>query len=143
MSIAQNPKESLMSIYIKRAYWAVSNIHNKVFFNRVRETYIISDREHEIVALLTEQSPVEVALLCITREIVKKAEEEQPEKKVKITKQNENKIIVEPIAEKMQTKKEVQLSQLIETSKSQEELQKTIQEKKTEDEIDSKKELKE
>ena len=93
--------------------------------------------------MLTEQSPVEVALLCITREIVKKAEEEQPEKKVKITKQNENKIIVEPIAGKMQTKEEVQLSQLIETSKSQEELHKTIQEKKTEDEMDNKKKLKE
>ncbi|CAG8767304.1 16790_t:CDS:2, partial [Cetraspora pellucida] len=45
---------------------------------------------------------------------------------VKITKQNENKIIVEPIAGKMQTKEEVQLSQLIETSKGQEELHKTI-----------------
>src|SRR6185295_2559817 len=143
MSTAQNPKESLMSIYIKRAYWAVSNIHNKVFFNRAGETYITPDREDEIVALLTEQSPVEVALLRITREIVKKAEEEQPEKKVKITKQNENKIIVEPIAGKMQTKEEVQLSQLIKTSKGQEELHKVIQEKKTEEETNSRKELQE
>ena len=82
MDIAQSQKESLMSIYIKRAYWAVSNIHNKVFFNQAGRTYATPDREDEIVAMLTEQDPVEVALLRITREIVKKAEEEFPEKRV-------------------------------------------------------------
>src|ERR1043165_3116772 len=95
MSSTQNWRESLMSIYIKRAYWAANNIHNKVFFNQASKTFATPDREDEIVALLTEQDPIEVALLRITREIIKKAEEEQPEKKINIDKQSKDIIIIE------------------------------------------------
>ena len=121
-----------MLIYIKRAYWAVSNIHNKVFFNQASRTYATPDREDEIVAMLIEQDPVEVALLCITREIVRKAEEELPEKRVNISKQNENKIIVEPAIRQMQNKKEEQEHQAAKTNLSYEELYNTIQDDKSE-----------
>src|SRR6185436_75345 len=127
MNTAQNQKESLMSIYIKRAYWAVSNIHNKVFFNQAGRAYATPDREDEIVAMLTEQDPVEVALLRITREIVRKAEEELPDKRVNISKQNENKIIVEPATRQMQNKKEEQDHQSAKVNMSYEELYDTIQ----------------
>src|SRR6185295_5697450 len=142
MSIAQNPKESLMSIYIKRAYWAVSNIHNKVFFNRAEETYITPDREDEIVALLTEQDPIEVALLRITREIIKKAEEEQPEKKINIDKQSKDIIIIEEpaIKQPLNKKKETQQHKNKE-NRNQEDPDETTKKKKTENKEITRKEV--
>src|SRR6185295_15431924 len=98
-------QESLMTIYIKRAYWAVNCIHIKIFFNQAGKTYITSDREDEIVAMMTEQDPVEVALLRITRELEERAEKEQPEKKLNITKQSKDTKIVKPLLEQTQNEK--------------------------------------
>ena len=71
-----------MSIYIKRAYLAVNSIYNKVFFNQASKNYVTPDREDEIVAMLTEQNPTEVALLRITREIVIQAEKNCQKKRL-------------------------------------------------------------
>ena len=106
MNSTQSRRESLIATYIKRAYWAVNSIHNKVFFNEANETYITPDREDEIVAMLTEQSPTEVALLRTTRELIERAEREQPDKKFNIIKQDRNIIIKEPMLEQIMEKKE-------------------------------------
>jgi len=81
-------RESLQALYIKRAYWAMNSVHNKIFFNEASKTYTIPDREDKIIALLTNQDPNEVALLRLTREILEKAEKEQPEKKLNINIEN-------------------------------------------------------
>jgi len=83
-------RESLQALFIKRAYWAMNSVHNKIFFNEVGKTYTVPDREDKIVTLLTNQDPNEVALLRLTREILKKAEKEQPEKKLNINIENQN-----------------------------------------------------
>src|ERR1043165_3580920 len=106
MSLIQSRRESLIATYIKRAYWAVNSIHNKVFFNQANETYVIPDREDEIVAMLTEQDPIEVALLRKTRELIEKAEREQPDKKFNVMKQDRNMIIEEPMPEQIMQGKE-------------------------------------
>src|SRR6185295_6141147 len=88
-------RESLNAIFIRRAYWTISSIHNKIFFNEASKAYAIPDREDNIVATLTNQDPNEVALLRLTREIVEKAEREQPEKRLDNVKQSKNKIETE------------------------------------------------
>ena len=124
-------RESLITIYIKRAYWVVNCIHNKAFFNQAGKTYVTPDREDEVVAMLTEQDPVEVALLRITRELIERAEKEQPEKKLNITKLNKNKETVEPIPEQVQKNEEGKKhQQIIEVTRSQEDLQKSMQKRK-------------
>ena len=106
MNSTQSHRESLIATYIKRAYWAVNSIHNKVFFNQANETYITPDREDEIVAMLTEQNPIEVALLRTTRELIERAEREQPDKKFNIIKQDKNIMMEEPMLEQIIEKKE-------------------------------------
>ena len=69
-------RESLNAIFIRRAYWAISSIHNKIFFNKASKAYVVPDRKENIVATLTNQDLNEVAFLQLTREIVKKAERE-------------------------------------------------------------------
>ena len=103
MSRLEGRSDSLMTTYIKRAYWAVNCIHSKIFFNQAGKTYVTPDREDEIVAMLTEQDPVEVALLRITRELVERAEKEQPEKKLNITKQSKDTKAVKSLLEQTQT----------------------------------------
>jgi len=110
-----------MTTYIKRAYWAANGIHNKVFFNQASKIIPTPDREDEIVAMLTEQDALEVALLRITREIIKKAEEEQPDKKINITKQDKNVIIIEEPIKQTQDKQEEVHQQSMETNRNQEE----------------------
>jgi hypothetical protein len=66
----------------------MNSVHNKIFFNEASKTYTIPDREDKIVALLTNQDPNKVTLLRLTREILEKAEKEQPEKKLNINIEN-------------------------------------------------------
>src|SRR6185295_3729079 len=70
MRLSEERRENLSTVLIRRAYWAMNSIHNKVFFNRSNNTYVMPDREDKIVAMLTEQKPEEVALLRITRELM-------------------------------------------------------------------------
>src|SRR6185436_18398684 len=117
-----------MTIYIKRAYWAVNCIHSKIFFNQAGKTYVTPDREDEIVDMLTEQDPVEVALLQITRELVERAEKEQPEKKLNITKQSKDtkavKFLLEQtqIQNKREEKERHKATEIEENQKDQHEL---------------------
>ena len=94
-SLPEEYRESLNAIFIRRAYWAIGSVHNKIFFNEASKAYAIPDREDSIVAMLTKQDPNEVALLRITREILEKAEREQPEKKLDSIKQSQDKIRME------------------------------------------------
>jgi len=79
--------KSLSTIFIKRAYWAMNRIHNKIFFNQSSSTYVIPDREDKIVAMLTEQSPAEVALLRKTRELIERAESNNQKRSLTLQKQ--------------------------------------------------------
>src|ERR1043165_7602450 len=88
--------DSLSTIFIRRAYWAVNSIHNGAFFKQAEETYVVPDREDMLVAMLTEQDSHEVALLHITRELIAKAKKEQPDKKLNIRKQDKAIIEREP-----------------------------------------------
>ena len=90
MNSLNKPRESLSTIYTRRAYWAMNNVYNGAFLNMLEETYIEPDRIDNIVAMFTEQDPAEVALLCLTREIIERAEKEQPNKKLNITWQSKN-----------------------------------------------------
>ena len=95
MRLSEERRENLSTVLIRRAYWAMNSIHNKVFFNRSNNTYVTPDREDKIVAMLTEQKPEEVALLRITRELIEQAEKEQPERKISLMEQNKNIMNVE------------------------------------------------
>src|SRR6185295_11713427 len=104
-SLPEEYRECLNAIFIRRAYWAMNSVHNKIFFNEASKTYAVPDREDSIIAMLTKQHPSEVALLRITRDILEKAEREQPERKLDIVKQmqgeirTEEKEIQQPLAE--------------------------------------------
>ena len=69
-SLPEEYRESLNAIFIRRAYWAINSVHNKIFFNEASKAHAVPIREDSIVAMLTKQDPNEVALLRITREIV-------------------------------------------------------------------------
>src|ERR1043165_6226079 len=92
--LSEEYRESLNVIFIRRAYWAMSSVHNKIFFNEASRAHAVPDREDSIVAMLTKQDQNEVALLHITREIIEKAEKEQPEKRLDLVNQSHNKIVI-------------------------------------------------
>src|SRR6185436_12297116 len=94
-SLPEEYRESLNAIFIRRAYWAIGSVHNKIFFNEASKAHAIPDREDSIVAMLMKQDPNEVALLRITKEILEKAKREQPKKKLDSIKQSQNKIRME------------------------------------------------
>jgi hypothetical protein len=85
--------------------------------------YIIPDREDKIVAMLTEQNPNEVALLRLTRELIRKAEIEQPEKKLNIVEQRNHAIIIEPALEQTDdtSKEQLQPIEIESTHKTRQE----------------------
>ncbi|CAG8813053.1 31250_t:CDS:1, partial [Racocetra persica] len=88
-------RESLNAIFIRRAYWAMSSVHNKIFFNEASKAHTVPDSKDSIVAMLTKQDPNEVALLQVTREILEKAKREQPEKKLDSVMQGQDKTRIE------------------------------------------------
>ena len=53
-NLPEKYRESLQAIFIRRAYWAMNSVHNKVFFNEAGKTYAVPDREDRIVTMLTE-----------------------------------------------------------------------------------------
>ena len=94
-NLPEEYRGSLNAIFTRRAYEAMNNVHNKIFFNEVNKTYTIPNREDNIITALTKQNLNKVTLLQITREILEKAEKEQPEKKLDFVKQHQDRISTE------------------------------------------------
>src|SRR6185436_8576722 len=122
MNTTKGCSSSLLTTYINRAYWAINSVQNGVFIKQAGETFVLPNREDEIVAMLTSQNSEEVALLRLTRELIDKAEKEQPEKKLGIVKQSNYAMVIEPTSEQGQERpkeKCCQTTRIEETQKAE------------------------
>src|SRR6185295_3281401 len=102
MNTTKGRSSSLLTTYINRAYWVINSMQNGVFIKQAGEIFVLLNREDEIVTMLTSQNSEEVALLRLTRELINKAEKEQPERKLGIVKQSNYVIVIEPTSEQGQ-----------------------------------------
>ena len=132
MNTTKGRSSSLLTTYINRAYWAINSVQNGVFIKQAGETFVLPNREDEIVTMLTSQNSEEVALLRLTRELIDKAEKEQPERKLGIVKQSNYAIIVEPTSEQGQDRLKKICYQIIKTEKTQKVEQNQTSKKKLE-----------